>query len=128
MSQDTMTIRGLQKAQEWNLRAQAALTPKGALGRAVQFVTIGLHRLSVAYAHVDFGAMKASIRLEVNLSKMFGKVYIDPRAVNRSGKRPAEYGVYEHERGGSHAFFDRAMNDIDPLLSRAVDFILVEVS
>lgn len=105
-----MTITGIQEAQRANLQAIAALKPRGAFGRMVIYVTREAQRDAVAITHVDTGALRASHRVKVQ--GLRGWVYIDPSSVNpRSGERPAVYGVYEHERGGSHAFYQRVVDE-----------------
>lgn len=52
------------------------------------------------------------IAMAEGLAGDVGHVYIDPGAINpRSRKRAAEYGVYEHKRGGEHAFFSRTVGE-----------------
>lgn len=47
-----------------------------------------------------------------------GLVYLDPTAVNpRTGQRTAEYGAHEHDRGGSHAFYERTIADGEIILT-----------
>ena len=105
-----LTITGVQEAQRANLEAIAALRPGGAFGRAVVYATTAAHRYAVAITHVDTGALRASHRVEV--SGLRGRIYIDPGAVNpRSAQRPAVYGPYEHARGGSHAFYQRVVEE-----------------
>jgi hypothetical protein len=105
-----LSITGIQEAQERNARAMAALRPTGAFGRAIQYVTVEAQRYAVGYTHVDTGSLKAAQRMEIG--GLRGRVYIDPSATNpRSGQRPAEYGRYEHGRGGSHAFYQRVISD-----------------
>jgi hypothetical protein len=102
------TITGIQEAQAMNNRAIAALRPTGALGRAVQYGTIAAHRYALGLTHVDTGALKSSHRME--LSGTRGRIYIDPSTSNpRTGQAPVEYGVIEHNRGGSHAFYARVV-------------------
>jgi hypothetical protein len=99
-----LTITGLQEAQAANNRRIAALKPTGALGRAVQYGTVEAQRYAVIDTHVDTGTLRASHRMEV--MGVRGRVYIDPGAANsRTGKHAAEYGPYEHARGGSLAFY-----------------------
>lgn len=101
-----LSITGLQEAQQRNLEAIVALTPAGALGRAIQYGSLEAHRYAVAVTHVDTGSLRASHRVEV--SGVRGRIYIDPAARNpRNATPPHEYGVYEHRRGGSHAFYER---------------------
>lgn len=115
-----LSITGLQEAQQRNLRQIAALQPRGALGEAVQWATTEAHRRAVAYTHVDTGSLRASHRIE--LSGVRGRVYIDPSATNpRSGTPPAEYGVYEHRRGGGHAFYDQVLDNDGQDISRRMN-------
>lgn len=108
-----LSIEGIQDAQDENIRAIAALQPTGAGGRAVQFMTAGLHRYAVSVTHVRTGALHASHLMEIN--GLRGEVYLNPAAVNpKTKKRPAEYGVYEHRRGGEHAFYDRTIDEAGP--------------
>ena len=105
-----MTITGLQEAQRANLQAVAALRPQGAFGRAVIYATTAGQRYAVGITHVDTGALRASHRVEV--TGLRGRIYIDPSSVNpRSGERPVVYGVEEHARGGSHAFYQRVVDE-----------------
>lgn len=112
-----LSITGIQEAQDDNVRMIAALEPSGALGESLRFVVVGMHRHAVAITHVDTGALKASHRMGIELANLFGEIYIDPASVNpRSKVKPEEYGVYEHNRGGSHAFYDRTRREVGPAL------------
>lgn len=105
-----LTIRGIQEAQRWNLRAIAAMQPDGQFGRAIQYATTIVHRHAVSITHVDTGALRASHRIQ--LDGLRGRIYIDPSSVNPdSGARPAVYGAIEEARGGSHAFYRRTVNE-----------------
>lgn len=113
------TLEGAQEAQERNLRRIANMKPEGAAGEAVRDAAVALHRHAVQITHVGKyvggGALKNSHR--IRLDGLEAIIYIDPSVVSprRSGKRkyrPAEYGVYEHERGGEHAFYDRTVDEI----------------
>lgn len=121
MTDVKLTITGLQEAQAANLRMIAEVKPSGALGRAVKYALTELHRHAVAITHVDTGSLRAShrMRYEEAGASARGEIYIDPAAVNpRTHKRPAEYGVYEHDRGGSHAFYDRTRDEAGPKIER----------
>ena len=112
-------IRGLQEIQAANARALAAVKPSGAFGRCIQYVTLGAQRVAAAVSHVDTGAMRSShlARLALNIGR--GYIYLSPTARNpRSGRAVSEYGVYEHNRGGSHAFYDITVDDYGPTLVR----------
>jgi hypothetical protein len=103
-----MTIKGIQEAQRWNVRAIAALRTGGALGRAIQWGTAAAHRYAVSITHVDTGALRASHRMAVSGAQ--GKIYLDASARNpRSGQRTAVYGPAEEARGGEHAFYRRTV-------------------
>lgn len=120
-----VSIQGLQKAQEANMRLLAAVKPSGALGRAVkEGVTLALHR-SIARTHVDTGALRASHRGKLeNASR--GRVSIDANAAGaRRGAKPSVYGPYEHARGGSHAFYQRVEQEDGSTIARAMMTALV---
>lgn len=113
-----LTITGLQEAQNANARLIAMMEPDGAAGEATRYVTVGLERLAIAATHVDTGSLRASHRSEV--LGLFGRVFLDPNATNpRTGQLTSEYGVYEHERGGEHAFYDIAIEGADALIDQA---------
>jgi len=112
-------IKGLQELQAANARVLAALKPSGAFGRCIQYVTLGAQRVAAAVSHVDTGAMRAAhiARLALNIGR--GYIYLNPAARNpRSGRAVAEYAVYEHNRGDSHAFYDITVDDYGPTLVR----------
>lgn len=120
-----LTIRGLQQAQQANLRAIAATKPGGALGRAVLYATTGAQRAAVVITHVDTGALRASHRIRMERGGLRGVIYIDPTGKNpRTGQRTAIYGPSEHARGGSHAFYERTVNEAGPDLVRGAGTIL----
>lgn len=110
-----LTIRGIQEVQAANNRMIAALKPRGALGRAVQYGTMRVHRHAVAITHVDTGALRASHRMRMEQRGLRGVVYLDRASRNpRSNARPYQYGVYEHDRGGTHAFYERTVEEAGP--------------
>lgn len=105
-----VSIQGIQEAQRDNLKMIRALDPNSGLGRAVQVATIDLQRYVVAITHVDTGTLRASHRIEMQMSGSAAQatIYVDPTAVNpRSNKRAEEYSVVEHARGEGHAFYER---------------------
>jgi len=106
-------IRGIQEAQAAMLRAVAALDPQGAFGQAVVWATTQLHRYATYITHVQTGALRASHRMRFNFDSVSarGEIYIDPGSVNPLGAKPATYGVTEHGRGGSHAFYQRTYEE-----------------
>ncbi len=114
-----LSIEGLQALQAENNRMIAALRPGTPLGRLLQYVVSDLHRYAVSITHVDTGALRASHRMQ--WGNTWGEVALDQGATNpRSGQRTAVYGAAEHDRGGSHAFYDRTIAERgDAALDRA---------
>lgn len=112
-----ITITGLQQMQSRNDRRIARLRSSSDLGKAIQGATAEAHRYAVAVTHVDTGSLRASHRMEVN--GLHGRVYLAPEAINpRSRQKTSVYGYYEHERGGSHAFYERTVNERGPEIRR----------
>ena len=106
MSPVKISIRGLQEAQANNLRRIQALKPSDALGRAVRYATVLMHRYVLGVTHVDTGSLRASHRITIMEGGRTGRIDIDPLALNPwTNQIPREYGVYEHNRGGDHAFY-----------------------
>lgn len=125
-----------------NVRLISQAEARSEMARAVKDLTIGLHRYAVAYTHVGQyrqsrtgtwyytrsggvggGSLRASHRMAFVDAPdgPEGRIYIDPSSINpRTGRRPAEYGVYEHARGGDHAFYDRALTHADALAGNAM--------
>lgn len=107
-----MTIEGIQRVQAANNQMIAAMKPSGAFGRAIQYATTAAHRYAVAITHVDTGALRASHRMQLEMGSLRGTIYIDPSSRNpRTGQRPSVYGIFEHARGGSHAFYRRVVDE-----------------
>jgi hypothetical protein len=129
-----LNIEDIQKAQAANLRAIALLEPESTMGRMVQELLPDLHRYVVTITHVWIyrgGALRAAHRMSIvekGAGTARGSIFIDPTAVNPRGQRSSEYGVYEHARGGSHAFYERTMNERGPAVQgRAMQFIQKEI-
>jgi hypothetical protein len=106
----TLSITGIQEVQQAIVQTVNAVKPRGRMGKAIKEATSHLHRYTVGITHVDTGALRASHLMKVSNTR--GEIYINPNATNpRSGARTAEYGAYEHKRGGSHAFYQRAVKE-----------------
>ncbi len=114
---DDYSIKGIQQAQEWNLRSIAALKPGGAVGRAVQYAVVDLQRYAVMITHIITGTLRASHRIMFSegLGFFLGRIFIDPASINpRTRNRPADYGETEENRGGEHAFYQRTIEERVP--------------
>jgi len=81
----------------------------------------GLLRGGTAYAaqitHKETGNLSRAHVWEYDSHRMYGRIYINPRIVYLSSPRstilrwPREYGIYEHARGGDHAFYQRTYDE-----------------
>lgn len=128
------SLEGEQEVQQRNLRRIANMKPEGAAGEAVRDAAVALHRHAVQITHVGKyvggGALKNSHRMRVE--GLEAAIYIDPSAISprrtRKKQKPSVYGVYEHERGGEHAFYDRTVDEIGGQVSaRAAKHIMEAV-
>lgn len=118
-----MAIKGLQEAQAANNRQIAATKRSRTLGRAVLYAMTKLHRYAVAITHVwvyKGGGLRASHRMKLERGGLCGRIYIDPSAVNPRGQKPSIYGPIEEARGGSHAFYYRAVSENDADLAGSI--------
>ena len=104
-----VTIYGIQQVQADLNRLAATNRPDSVVAAAVAGATQAAHRYAVYVTHVDTGALKGAHTYTVQGSR--GEVYINPHVRRSDGRRPAQYGPYEHARGGSHAFYDRTVNE-----------------
>jgi len=96
-----LSIKGLQEAQERNLRRIAAMAPGGVRGQAVQYGATEIDRVLKVVTPVDTGALRASRRITFEASVPRAQVFTSSGGYNpRSKTRPAEYDVYLHARGG----------------------------
>lgn len=136
-----LSIKGIQEEQAKNLKRIAMLKPGGVISRAIRRALVMAHRFAVALTHVGHyrvkgggyvggGTLRASHRIAFRESDTYGFIYIDPSAINpRSHQSAAVYGVYEHQRGGSHAFYGRVMDEYGKEIAKeGVDMILHEVT
>ncbi len=114
-----LSIRGVQEAQKKNNAIIAALRPTNLFGTVIRGITISVHRYAVSITHVVTGTLRAAHRTAVDLKVPQGRVFIDPAAVNpQNQQRPADYGVYEQNRGGDHAFYTRTNREVGERLAK----------
>lgn len=93
-----LSIKGLQKAQQANLQMIRAMKPSGALGRAIQYAGLAMHRHVIPSTPHEYGALRAAHRVENK--PLQARIYIDPGArAPRSKERPAVYGARLHGHG-----------------------------
>ena len=126
-----MTIAGLQRAQRRNLALLRALRVGSVAGESVRHAAAVAHRGSAIRTHVITGTLRASHRVyfEERGSNARAIITPDPGARNPlTGQRPAVYGLYEHRRGGSHAFYRRTVvEDANAICRAAVGGAFVAV-
>ncbi len=118
-----VTIYGIQAAQAALNRVSAVAKPGGPLAQAVQEATVQAQRYAIVITHVDTGALKGAHVTSVR--GHHGEVYINPAAARSDGRRPAQYGPYEHERGGSHAFYERVIDERGAQIAREAGRVLM---
>lgn len=80
-----------------------------------------LRDYAAAITHRWTGLLSQSHMWEYDSHTMIGTLYIDPRAIRKQGQSslawPKVYGVYEHDRGGDHAFYERTWNEAAPFIA-----------
>lgn len=130
-----VTIESIQELQARNQQMIAALKPSGALGEAVKVTAAELQRYAISVTHVGRyiqsrsgrwryarpheqgrggGALRASHRMAFSESgnSATATISIDAGSINPlTNQKPSVYGVYEHRRGGEHAFYARAVRE-----------------
>jgi len=110
----SLTITGIQEAQRANEQDMRAISPRGALGKAIKEGTQEAHRYAQVITHVDTGAWKGSHRMGFReaATSARGEVYIDPASVNPvSNIRPIVYASGWEEWGGEMAVYERTVNE-----------------
>ncbi len=108
------TIEGLVEAQNANRYAMLALRPSGKLGQAVKDATVRLHRYATNITHVITGSLQSAHRMGYTetANSAIGEIYLAGDVTNsESGVLVSIYGPVEHDRGGSHAFYERTFEE-----------------
>ena len=96
-----LSIQGLQRAMERNLRRIAAMKPGGVRGQAVQYGASEFDRVLKVVTPVDTGSLRASRRITFEASVPRAQVFTSASSYNpRSRTPPIEYDVYLHAHGG----------------------------
>ena len=95
-----LSIKGLQEAQERNLRRIAGLQPSGVRGEAVRMGATRFHRALTYNTPWQTGALRASRRITYTDSVPRAQIFDSGNSYNpRSKTPPHEYDVYLHNRG-----------------------------
>jgi hypothetical protein len=68
-----------------------------------------------AITHVETGALASSHRVYYDAARQRGEISPDPSVMQHRSRRPARsvetYAAVEHARGGTHAFYQRTLNE-----------------
>lgn len=120
-------VKGVQDVQAAAVKLLNELTPKGALGKAVQYATGAAHRYMVGITPVKTGAWRGSHLPE--MQGLHGRIAINPEAVNPAGGRPIIYGTaLEQQRGGKYAVYAKTANEAGPkIVKQAGDLLRKEL-
>lgn len=111
-----MNVEGLRNAQDALRRLERYVSGQEGMQRVIGDAAVRTHRYAVSITHVHTGALKSAHR--VQFARNRAEIYIDPSARNEYGEQPAEYGLREHARGGSHAFYSRTVDEAGPGILR----------
>lgn len=122
-----VTIKGLQQAQKAMLRAMAAVKLESGLDRAVHVATTYAHRFAVYVSHRDTGAMANSHMIQREAAARY-RIFLSETAKNpRTSALVSVYGVAEHNRGDSHAYYERTYQQGPQILSRASAYLVSQL-
>lgn len=104
-----ISVSGFREALRALDQTREAVDSTRGLAWAVSEVGREMQAHARAITHIDTGALAASHRMITGGGGATARalIFIDPTALNPRGQRPAEYGLIEHARGGSHAFYAR---------------------
>ncbi|MCI0363685.1 MAG: hypothetical protein L0219_07360 [Phycisphaerales bacterium] len=98
---------------------------------AVRRATEQAQEYAVQITHRDTGALAGAHEKQVDSVRGEGRVFISRSARNpRVGHTTPvyQYGVYEHDRGGEHAFYERTVEERGDLIGHeGVDLIVESV-
>lgn len=127
-----IVLKGQREAQQAMLIAYNAVEPRGGLGRAIHWAGREALQYTIRITHRITAILAASHMIEyeeVGRSSVMGRVFIDPSVFNPYyNKRPAEYGIYEHARGGAHAFYARTVDERgDEIARRSIALIIADM-
>lgn len=100
-------------------------TYRGAMRDTITAMLDIAQNYAMRITHIYTGTLKMSHVTEYDGHRMVGRLFVDPHVLARSYggrlKSPqqfvAEYAIYEHQRGGSHAFYERTVNETGGVLN-----------
>lgn len=115
-------VERTQKILKAHLQIIESLKPSGPMGAMVKGGAVAAHAYAQKITHVDTGNLKASHRIDPNAERgpawTAAAVLLGSSPHPRSGIPAEQYGFYEHDRGGSHAFYERTAQEAFPRIAR----------
>ena len=95
-----LSIEGLQRAQERNLRRIVMMKPGGIRGQAVKNAAADFHAKLTVNTPVQWGALRVSRRITFNASVPRAQIFTSGNSYNpRSSTPPHVYDIYLHAMG-----------------------------
>ena len=117
-----LIIKGKDEVQAALAEAAKVASQGGDLQQAVGIASRRARTYAVEFSHVWTGALKASHTIVQ--SGTHAEIYPSPAVINPRTKRsPAEYGPFEHRKGGDHAFYARTMAKSDDIVAPALAYL-----
>jgi len=88
---------------------------RGAFSQLVRETLEEMRDYAEAITHIYTGALASSHRVDYDANHQRGEVFVDPNVMQHRARRPARsvasYAAAEHARGGSHAFYQRTLDE-----------------
>lgn len=114
-----ITVSEFSRARAAIAMANDGKTWRGMFKEEIQDDLESSRRYAAAITHRETGKLGDSHIWEYDSHRMKGQLFINPRIVFATGwtlRWPRIYGVYEHARGGSHAFYARTIAEHIPTI------------
>ena len=117
-----LIIEGKEEVKAELDKAAKVASQGGQMQQAVGIASRRARAYAVEVSHVWTGALKASHTIEQ--TGAHAEIYPSPAVINPRTKRsPAEYGPFEHRKGGDHAFYARTMDHSDDIAAPALTYL-----
>lgn len=112
MAKIDVEIKGLKETQRRLEKALQAISAGGGLEAIIAKATLRAHRYATSITHVDTGRLKNSHfpSIQTRGNEVYGVV----------GNNTA-YAMFEHDRGGDHAFYERTVKEEGPNIVAMVE-------
>ena len=108
-------IQEAREAQKHALRILRENRKGGWLDGAIRRALFSAHYYAQIITHFDTTALRRSHIPEMNYQRdhIQGRLFINRSTRNpKHGESPYKYGIVEHDRGGSHAFYERTFEKL----------------